>query len=140
MSAEALIRRLYDDVWTGRRYEAASEIFHPDFTSPGAPGLRGPEAKLNAIRMYHATFPDLEVHVEEIVATEQTAAARYVIQGTDEGGIRGRPPTGRHVVSWGVDFFGLTERRISSNWVGADWLGTLVQLGIVDDPWKPTAG
>jgi predicted ester cyclase len=133
---EHVVRRLYDEVWTGRDYAVADELFDPEFSYPAAPGLKGAEAKLQAIRSYHQSFPDLQARIEDLVVSADHAAVRYTVTGTDLGGLRGRPPTGRKVSAWGVDFLGFRDQRIISDWVGSDWLGLLVQLGVVNDPWS----
>lgn len=133
---EGVVRRFYDEVWTGRDYAAADELFDPEFSYSAAPGLKGAEAKLRAVRSYHQTFPDLQVTIEDLVISADHAAVRFTVTGTDLGGFRGRPPTGRKVSTWGVDFFGFRDQRIVSNSVGVDWLGLLVQLGVISDPWN----
>ena len=55
--------------------------------------------------------------------------------GTDTGGLKGRPPTGRSVRAWGVEHLGIRDGRIVSDWLGVDWLGILVQLGAIPNPW-----
>lgn len=132
---EDVVRSVYDDVWNARRYEVAEDLFHPDFTYTAAPHLRGAEAKLVAIRAYHQASPDLRVVLEDLVVTGDRAVARYTVSGSDTGGFRGRQPTGRTFSSWGVDMFGFLDGRIISDWVGVDWLGLLVQLGVLADPW-----
>jgi hypothetical protein len=43
------------------------------------------------------------------------------------------------VRAWTGDFLRFRDGLVISDWVGADWLGVFVQLGIVTDPWPPTA-
>lgn len=133
---EVVARRLYDDVWNGRHYDLAAELFHAGFSTPSAPGLRGGAAKAAVIRGYHATFPDLHVEVVDLVVDEDRVAARLALSGTDTGGFRGRPATGRAVSCWVAEFLTFDDGRIVDDWVGSDWLGALVQLGHVDDPWR----
>ncbi len=140
MAREALVAvvvRLYDEVWNAGRYDVAAELIDPEFTYPAAPGLRGADAKLAAIRAHRASCPDLLITLDEVLADDvaSTVAARWTITGTDTGGIRGRPPSGRAFRSWGCEHFTLRSGRIVANWVGIDWLGVLIQLGAVDDPW-----
>ena len=130
-----IVRRLYEEVWTGRNYDVATEVFHPDFSYVAAPDLRGPEAKLKAIRMYHDTFPDLVASVEELTAGESSVAARVTVSGTDKGGLRGKPATGKSVSFWLVEFFEFRDGLIIGNWVGADWLGLLIQQEAIPNPW-----
>ncbi|RSN45199.1 hypothetical protein DMC64_20395 [Amycolatopsis sp. WAC 04197] len=134
-SHETVARRVYADLWNDRRYENADDLFHPHFSSPAAPELSGGAAKLAAIRVYHAAFPDLKVTIDQLVASADQVAVRWSVTGTDTGGLRGRPPTGRVITTWGVDFLEFDNGRIIRDWVGTDWLGTLVQLGAVQSPW-----
>jgi predicted ester cyclase len=136
----AVAQRLYREMWGERRYEVADELFHPDFTYAAVPGVRGGAAKVAAIRGYHATFPDLLVVVDELIAGPNSVAARVCLSGTDTGGVKGRPPTGRYARCWAVDFLHFRDGLVYSDWVGADWLGMLVQLGIVSDPWQTADG
>lgn len=131
-----LTRRLYDEVWNAGRYEVATQLFHPDFHYAAAPGLRGPEAKLAAIRRHRTSCPDLRIHIDDMIVQDDRVAVRWTLTGTDTGGVAGRPPTGRSIAAWGVEFLGFRDRRIISDWLGLDWLGVLIQLGVVADPWK----
>jgi len=133
---ELVARRFYEEVWNDRRYDVADELFHPDFRTPAAAGLRGGAAKVAAIRGYQATFPDLHVQVEDLVANGDRVAVRWTFTGTDTRGLKGRPPTGRPIRCWHAEFFSFEEDRIIGDWVGTDWLGAFVQLGIMPDPWQ----
>lgn len=130
-----VVRRLYDEVWNTGRYEVAAELIHPEFGYAARPDLRGPDAKLSAVRGYRAMFPDARFAVEEMVAAPGRVAVRTKLTCTDTGGLLGRAPTGRSLSAWSVEFFGFRDGLIVSDWVGVDWLGLLVQAGAVADPW-----
>lgn len=132
---EQVIRRLYAEIWNAGRYDLADDLFDPDFHHDDATGLQGPAAKMAAIRGYRTTFPDLHVTVNDVVVQGDKAAVRWRVTGTDTGGFRGRAPTGQPVSGWGTEFFGFRGGRIITNWLGADWLGVLIQLGVVPNPW-----
>ena len=132
---EAVTRRLYSEVWNEGRYEVAAELMHPDFTYAARPDLRGPAAKLAAIRMHRATFPDVRFTVEELIVAPDRVAMRTAVTGTDTGGLAGRSPSGRVGTTWSVEFLGFRDGLIVSDWVGVDWVGVLVQTGAVADPW-----
>jgi len=133
--AEVVAKRLYDQVWNGRRYALAEELFAADYAHPSVPDLRGGAAKVAVIRGYHTAFPDLAVTVDELVAADDHVAVRLTITGTDTGGFRGKPPTGRTIDTWGVEFLCIHDGRIVEDWVGANWLGALEQLGVINSPW-----
>jgi predicted ester cyclase len=135
--AAAIARRLYDEVWNARRDEAAGDLFDPEFHTDAAPGFRGGAAKLAAIRGYHTTFPDLRITIDDLITGGDRVAARWTVTGTDTGGLKGKPPTGRPIRAWGAEHLGIRDGKIVSDWVGADWLGILIQLGAIPNPWPP---
>lgn len=132
----AIAQRLYDEVWNAQRYEAASDLFDPGFQNDAVPGIRGGAAKLAAIRGYHASCPDLRISIDDLVIGDDRIAARWTLTGTDTGGLKGRPATGRSVRSWGVEHLALRDGKIVGDWVGVDWLGILIQLGVIPNPWE----
>lgn len=133
--AVAVVERLYEQVWNGRRYALADELFAADYAHPSVPDLRGGAAKAAVIRGYHAAFPDLAITVNERVAADDRVAVRLTITGTDTGGFRGKAPSGRKINAWGVEFLRIQDGRIVEDWIGADWLGMLEQLGVINSPW-----
>ena len=131
----AIAQRYYDEIWNARRYEAAGELFHPQFHYEEAPG-RGAAAKLAAIRDFHASFPDLHISIDDLVAAGDRVAAKLTVTGTDTGGVQGKPATGRSVRFWAVEHLAIRDEQIISVWVGGDWLGLFIQLGAIPDPWQ----
>jgi predicted ester cyclase len=129
---EAQIRRFVDQVWNGRRYEAAGELYADSYSNPLG---TGPSAKTDGMRRYHQAFPDLRVDIDEIVVAGDTAVLRFTLHGSDTGGFIGRPATGRTVEQWGVSILRFDGDRVVSEWMGSDKLGLFIQLGAVDDPW-----
>ena len=133
----AQVRNFVKDVWNGRNYEAAADLYGDNYVNPFG---TGPSARVEPIRRYHAAFPDLHLDVEEVVAAGDTVVARLTFRGTDTGGYLGRPPTGRVVEEWVVDIMHFEGDRVVSEWIGADKLGLFIQLGVLDDPWPKEAG
>ncbi|HVA05973.1 MAG TPA: ester cyclase, partial [Acidimicrobiales bacterium] len=91
---ETQVRRFVDEVWNGRNYEAAADLYSADYVSPFG---TGPSARVEPIRMYHRAFPDLHLSVEDLIVTGDMAILRMTFRGTDTGGYVGRAPTGRPV-------------------------------------------
>ena len=133
---KTLIRRFYEEVWNQGNLTVIEELFADDYIAPMAGSPPGPEGEKRHVAMIRAAFPDLQITVDELVAEEETVAARWTMTATDLGGFLGRAPTGQRATFWGVDFFRLVDDRIVGSWIGVDMLGLMIQLGIVPSPWQ----
>ncbi|MGH9098182.1 MAG: ester cyclase [Acidimicrobiales bacterium] len=130
---EAQVRRFVDEVWNGRNYEAAADLYSEDYVNPFG---KGPAAKAAGIRVNHQAFPDdMRVEIDDLIVAGDTAILRFTLRGTDLGGYAGRPPTGRAVEEWGVNIMRFKNDRVASEFMGADKLGLFIQLGVIEDPW-----
>ena len=68
------------------------------FESDAIPGpLRGREALLDFARAYLAAFPDLELTIDDVFASEDRVVASWEATGTHLGALNGVAPTGRRV-------------------------------------------
>ncbi len=128
---EKQVRRFVDEVWNGRNYEAAADLYAEDYVNPFGVG---PSARVEPIRHYHQAFPDLRMDVEELVVAGDTAVLRMKFSGTDTGGYVGRAPTGRVVDEWVVAIMHFEGDKVVREWIGADKLGLFIQLGVLDNP------
>lgn len=130
----AQVRRFVEQVWNGRNYEAAGDLYSDRYVSPFG---KGPAAKVEGIRRNHEAFADLTVDIDDLIVAGDTVVLRITLRGTDTGGYAGHPPTGRRMEEWGVNIMQFNGDRVVHEWMGADKLGLFIQLGIVDDPWPP---
>jgi predicted ester cyclase len=129
---ETQVRNFVKQVWNGRDYQAAADLYGDGYVNPFG---SGPSARAEPIRRYHAAFPDLHLDVEELVVAGDTVVVRLTFRGTDTGGYLGRPPSGRAVEEWVVSIMHFEGDRVVREWTGADKLGLFIQLGVLDDPW-----
>ncbi|MFF4839642.1 ester cyclase [Streptomyces collinus] len=115
--------------------DALDEIVAPDAIdhdpAPGqGPGPHGYKAMFGQLR---AAFPDLNVQVEHLMATEDELAFAYVITGTHLGPLMGRPATGRKVSYRGMQISRFdSDGKLVERWGSSDELGMLRQLGLAD--------
>ena len=129
---EGQVRRFVDEVWNGRNYDAAADLYSENYVNPfGA----GPLARVEPIRRYHQAFPDLHLDVEELIVVGDTVVLRVTFRGTDTGGYVGRAPTERAVEEWAVTIMHFEGDKVVREWVGADKNGLFIQLGVLEDPW-----
>lgn len=134
------VRLFFDRVWNARDYSAGDDLYGPGFTDPRAPGLAGGAAKSATIAPYHDAFPDLRADIEQLTACDDTVAVRFRLTGTDNAaGFLGRPPTGRRVTTWAVNFLTFDDDFVTDEWAGVDYLGVFMQLGVITSPWPHDA-
>jgi predicted ester cyclase len=129
---ERQVRSFVDEVWNGRNYSAADQLYGEDYVNMFG---SGPSARVEPIRRYHRAFPDLHLDVEELIVAGGTVVLRVTFRGTDTGGYVGRVPTGRAVEEWAVTIMHFERDKVVREWIGADKLGLFIQLGVLDDPW-----
>jgi predicted ester cyclase len=132
VTREMQVRRFVAEVWNGRNYDAAADLYGESYANAfGA----GPAARTEPIRRYHAAFPDLRLDIDDLIEAGDTVVMRSTFRGTDTGGYVGRPPTGRTVEEWVVTIMEFEDDRVVREWIGADKLGLFLQLGVLDNPW-----
>jgi len=137
MSAEnkALVQRWFDQVWNEGRADAIDEMFAAEGVAHGlGQDLHGPVE----FKVFHATFrgafPDVRVHMDEMIAEGDRVAYRFTATGTHRGGDLGFAATGRPVSFLGMGSVRIANGRIVEGWNVLDQLGMLTQLGVVAAP------
>jgi steroid delta-isomerase-like uncharacterized protein len=81
-------------------------------------------------------FPDLTIHIEELVAEGDRVVWRITAAGTHHGPFLGVPATGRSVTFGAHYSFRFEKGKIVERWSTLDRLGLLVQIGAVALPAK----
>jgi len=95
---QALVRRYYQDVLTGRDRDLLARLLGSSFVSHGSGGsAAGAGAYTAAVAATHAAFPDLVVTVHDQVAEADKVVTRWSATGTHGGNFAGVPATGRRV-------------------------------------------
>lgn len=129
---ERQIRRFVEEVWNGKDYAAAGDLYSEKYVNMFG---SGPSARAESVRRYHQAFPDLHLDVGELIVAGDDAVLRVTFRGTDTGGYVGRAPTGAAVEEWAVTIMHFEGDKVVREWVGADKLGLFIQLGVLDNPW-----
>ena len=130
-----ILQRYYDEVLNQGRLDVLGEIARPDHVEhnpfPGhAQGVEGMRQRVSFIK----TAFDPQFTVEQMVAEGDTVAVRWTNRGTHRGEFFGVPPTGRTVVTTGIDIHVLRDGRMAEHWDVVDILGALIQMGAMPAP------
>jgi predicted ester cyclase len=96
---------------------------------PGLPlGLEGRKMFASALL---TAFPDLHVHLEDLITNDEKLVARYSVHGTHMNELMGIPPTGKVVSITGIAIDRFENDQSVEHWEIIDQLGLMQQLGVV---------
>ena len=84
---------------------------------------------------FYSAFPDLRHNIVDMVAEgKDKVAVRLNVTGTHKGEFHGIPPTGKKVSFNATDFITLQDGKITEEWVNADTMGLMQQIGVISLP------
>ena len=127
----ALVRRYIRELWNKGKLEIADELVHPQGVSASLPYLPlGPEGVKMNVMTYRKAFPNLYLHVLDMIAEEEVVAIRFTMLGTHQGEFMGIPPTGKDVEVEGCCIFKFGDGSIIEHWQESDMLSLFGQLGM----------
>jgi steroid delta-isomerase-like uncharacterized protein len=135
MSVEnlAIVRRLYDEAWNGRRLEVVDEIISPSHAlqdSNRTDCSIGPEAYKSVVARWQISFPDFYLSIDDMVAADEKVAVCWSISGTHkEGEFMGIPPTNTKLSVAGITIHHVVNGKIMDSSISWDARGLMKQLG-----------
>src|SRR6266576_1995293 len=134
MSAEneAIVRRLYEEVWNKRNFELLDELMSPSYVlqSPNVAGIViGPEAYKGQVLKFLKGFPDLRMTIEDIVGENEKSVVAWTFSGTHDGEFMGVPATQKKVSAAGITIHHVSNGKVIDSFTNWDVLGILKQLG-----------
>ncbi len=89
----------------------------------------GRETWRQGFEMMRRAFPDLQAHVEDIVAAQDKVAVRVRFRGTHSGEFLGFAATGRTVEYVSHEFYRIADGLIAEEWICSDMATLFRQLG-----------
>ena len=126
--------RLAADVFSKGDMKAFDELFAPDYVMHNMPVPNIPGTKEGFSQLVLATrhaFPDLQVHVDDVVAEGDFAVFHDHVEATSKGDFLGVPPNGKRIAWTEIHFLRIINGKIVEHWTNFDQLGILVQLGAI---------
>ena len=121
-------------------FRAADQAMIDELADPGladhnpAPGheptLAGFKQKVAGFK---ASFPDLEEDLQDIIASGDTVATRWVLTGSQQREFMGIPAAGRTITVEGMNFYRLKDGRVTDIWTQFDGVAMMRQLGALGD-------
>ena len=89
----------------------------------------GREVWRQGFELMRRAFPDLQAHLEDIVAAQDKVAIRLRFRGTHSGEFLGFAATGRTVEYVSHEFYRIADGLIAEEWICSDMSTLLGQLG-----------
>ena len=82
-----------------------------------------------------ASFPDMHVTTEDLIAEGDKVVERWTNSGSYTGApFFGAPPNGNKFSVGGISIYRIENGRIVEHWGEMDFLGLLQQLGMIPAP------
>ena len=130
-----IIRRFYAEVMTEGNVAVCDEIVDENFHDHGETLFGSPQGRQmlkDSIVGGHSIFPDLNVTLEDIVASGDMVAVRGQMRTHHTGGdFLGAKATGNELQWKGIAMFRITDGKITDRWFNSDSLSVVQQLGAV---------
>jgi steroid delta-isomerase-like uncharacterized protein len=92
------------------------------------PTLAGFKQKVADFKAY---FPDIGEDLQEIIASGDTVATRWVVTGTLQQEFMGIAASGQPIRIEGMNFYRLKDGRVTDVWTQFDGLALMQQLGAI---------
>lgn len=134
---QAVMKRIYGEVFTQGKVELIDEVLHEDFVEheevpPGIPpGRETPKAMLTLMR---SAFPDFRADVEELLQDGNKVIARARFSGTHQGEFMGIPATGNTFDINVIDIMEFQGDKAIAHWGLMDTAKMMEQLGVGGQP------
>jgi steroid delta-isomerase-like uncharacterized protein len=125
---KSLVRAHYDSVTNRFDPEAIRAQVHPDFFDHQSGRRMSVEEVIEHSRTLHATFRELEVSIDDMVAEGDLVAVRATWSGVHAGPFRGVAPTGKRVAFTGMVFWRIADGKVAERWAEVDFGAVLAKL------------
>ncbi len=131
VTPKSLVERFYYEAWNRADESVAREILHPEFRFRASlgPERHGPDGFIDYMRSIHAALANYTCIIDDLVATQDRAAARMPFKGIHRARCFEVDPTGREITWAGDAFFKTDGHQIVELWVVGDIDSVKRQLG-----------
>ncbi|WP_276483795.1 ester cyclase [Paraflavitalea pollutisoli] len=124
-----VIRNLYETTLNKHQLNKLDQFVAEDYA--GVNGARGPAGFASTLQPLINAFPDVEWHIEEIIAERDNVMIRWTFRGTHLATYQELAATGRKVSIYGIGIFTLRNGKAVSGTSYTDRLGFLQGLGVL---------
>ncbi len=130
---KSVVKRFYDEVLNNGDFSLVTTMVRDDFidNSP-APGQEGGlDGLLKRVTTLRSAIPDLNFHVEELLADGDRVVAKWTFTGTLRTPFMGMEPTKDGLVIRGLDYIRMTDGKVRERWQFVNQTEVLKRLGVL---------
>jgi len=131
---KAVARRVFTEIFNQGKFEAANEIYAPDFVNHGQTRDIGLKEDQDGARMWLQAIPDLVMTVDRMVAEGDLVTVLWTGKGTSTAGSAGLPATGKKIHARGITIWRVVDGKLKEEWSAFDELSLLQQIGMLPQP------
>jgi len=134
---KAIVRR-YREIHNNNELDKLGEVLASDFVPhtfmPGMP-WQGLESAKQVHLMGRASFPDMKVTTEELIAEGDKVVERWTQTQTHNGEpFMNIPPSNKPITITGISIYRLANGKIVEHWANMDLFGMMAQMGAIPAP------
>jgi steroid delta-isomerase-like uncharacterized protein len=124
-----IIKNYTENFWNKRQLNEAEKVFHEQAVVHTTFGkFVGPSFMKATAQTWIKAFPDLRMHVTDLIEEGNKLALIWTAQGTHKDSFRGILPTNRAVSSHGVTIFRFQDKKVIEYWIYTDIQDVLNQI------------
>ena len=133
MDHASSMRKTYERISAGDIAGFGAMVSDDFVDHEGGPGLPpNKEGTLEFFRLLLAAFPDINMHVDDLIAGEDKTVARVTVTGTHKGEFMGLAATGKRAEVQCIDIMRFNSSGlVCEHWGVIDMLALMQQLGAV---------
>jgi steroid delta-isomerase-like uncharacterized protein len=130
-----IVHRYFDELWNRNNLAVIDEILETEVEGHAAgQTFGGADTFRQRSKTLYTIYSEPHFIIEDQIAEGDKVLVRWTLRGKHTGEYMGVMPTGKEVVSTGMNLFRLADGKIAEVWVESDDLGELQQLGVVTLP------
>lgn len=133
---KAIERRFVEEFWNENKLDSVEDFYADDCRrhDPNTPDVStGPQGVREVAAMLRASFPDVRLKIEEMIAEGDLVAVRWTSNATHLGEYQGIAPTGKQFSVSGISITRYVDGKITDEWVNWDAVGLLKAIGALPE-------
>ena len=124
-----LAKRFFEEVWNKSRRGAIAELLAPNAVIyESGEAIRGPEGFYPFFDRMQATFSDIHISFNDVMADGDKVCLRWSAEMRHTGNGLGVPPTGKILHTTGITIVRIANGQFLEGWQNWDMLGLMQQM------------